>query len=310
MVAEVTAVGGGCIVLSVRYSWFPRREPVSSWRLCKLWSHFEEYGPVRPDVSAKLQHYPPPDFRVLETARSLVTHFHTEQLCDSELSSLANALRLLPWFAMPHVSSLVYRESANKNAESQISSRCALAESRVERLEMELQQQANQLQTAVQQVATAERWQNSEAKRAQALQQTVDTLAGQWKFAESRADDADKKRAEEHTRWNGTAEKARNRQTDLLQRLHVKDKELVKVKQQRLDSDVKGKQLEQQMQQLQQQAAAAREKWQCKMCLDSEVSVLVLPCGHLSLCSACATTMGFRRDGNEWEVPTDNVLRC
>ena len=53
-----------------------------------------------------------------------------------------------------------------------------------------------------------------------------------------------------------------------------------------------------------------REKLECKVCMEREVSVLLLPCNHLSLCSACATQMALKQHGKSWRLQPSGTVCC
>ena len=55
---------------------------------------------------------------------------------------------------------------------------------------------------------------------------------------------------------------------------------------------------------------AQRDKWKCKVCIDREVSVVLMPCNHLSLCSVCATQLSLKQQDRSWELVAGAVLRC
>ena len=54
-----------------------------------------------------------------------------------------------------------------------------------------------------------------------------------------------------------------------------------------------------------------RDRWQCKVCLVNGMSVMLEPCGHLSLCSTCATHLQLKLEARHlWKLSPDAELRC
>ena len=186
----------------------------------------------------------------------------------------------------------------------------------------------------------------AEENRVTALQREVerqraeiDTMLGKWQAAEARADEAEEKQAAEANGFKAKL-KAAQAKTRLAQgkekklqgKLEAKELELEvaeatmatqreerqvnNAKRQKLDEQVKSlQQLTKELELEQQQSAAdkqaQRDKWQCKVCLDDEASVVLLPCGHLSLCSACATRMQLdKQTNNSWKLSSDIDLCC
>ena len=81
---------------------------------------------------------------------------------------------------------------------------------------------------------------------------------------------------------------------------------------------VTGQQATKQRQQIEKQLSeerpnveVQRDKWKCKVCLDRQVSVMLIPCGHLSLCSTCATQLQLERQaGDSWAPRFQAAFRC